>query len=350
MSDSPMPWALRFLSGPVSRIYAQIITARNTQFDLGNSVVEIDRPVISVGNLSVGGTGKTPMVRTIIRELLQAGHRPVIAMRGYAGSKGESDEATEYRAEFPDVPVVAQADRLQGLLDLFHTPEGEHRDCVVLDDGFQHRRIARQSNIVLLDATRDPFTDQMLPKGWLREPVESLKRATFIVLTHAEAVTPSVVEKMRRETSKVAPGVAIAVCRHSWAGLRVMERGGDREEPVHWLQNKRVLAACGIGNPKPFLRAVGQATGSPPTEFVRPDHDPFDNRTIGKMFELATRHSVGVIVVTGKDWAKLRKVRPEAWPCPVVRPRLEMSFDSGLNELRQQIVALGSKEVGSSEE
>lgn len=336
---SPLPRALRFLAPLLQASYARIINARNAAFDAGRGVVEIDRPVISVGNLSVGGTGKTPMVAWVVQSLLEAGHRPAIAMRGYAGGNGgASDEAEEYRAALADVPVVAQPDRTAGLLSLFATAEGEACDCVVLDDGFQHRRIARQLEIVLVDATRDPFSDRLLPSGWLREPVESLGRAGVVVVTHAESATPSEITRLKRDIARIVPRAKIAVARHAWASLVVARPEGEQEDYVNWLRGKRVIAACGIGNPAPFVKAVSDASGIPAIEFVRPDHDPFVPRTLEKLVGEARRAGADAIVVTGKDWAKLKRVRPEAWPCPVVRARLEMRFDEGGEAVKQAVL------------
>src|SRR4051794_5329108 len=151
------------VAGPVgaalAAVYSWEIGRRNRRYDAGRGVVRFDRPVISVGNLSVGGTGKTPMVAHIVGVLLQAGHTPAIAMRGY-GSKasgGRSDEAEEYRRKFPGVPVLARPDRTLALIEQFAREHddagGRQSDVVVLDDGFQHRKIARDLDIVLVDAS-----------------------------------------------------------------------------------------------------------------------------------------------------------------------------------------------------
>ncbi|MBX3380089.1 MAG: tetraacyldisaccharide 4'-kinase [Phycisphaeraceae bacterium] len=324
---SPLPRALRFLGTPLAAGYSRIIGSRNAAFDAGRGVVEIDRPVISVGNLSVGGTGKTPMVAWVVRALLEAGHHPAIAMRGYSKGGAASDEAEEYQTSLAGVPVIAQPDRLAGLLSLFATETGEACDCVVLDDGFQHRRLARQLDIALVDATRNPFGDRLLPSGWLREPVSSLRRAGVVVLTHAESAAASDVNGLKGDVAEIAPDALVAVARHVWKGLVVAGRDGQQEENVTWLRGKRVVAACGIGNPIPFVRAVADAAGNPPKEFVRPDHDPFLPRTLEQLVRMA--NDADAIVVTGKDWSKLKRIRPDAWPCPVVRARMEMSFDSG---------------------
>src|SRR5881394_190373 len=148
--------ALRGPLGPVAAaVYGAAISLRNRRFDRGKGVVTFDRPVVSVGNLSVGGTGKTPMVLHLARVLTEAGHRPCVAMRGYGAADGQkADEAREYHRAIRNLPVVAQPDRTLGLIELFGTEHGSEVDCVILDDGFQHRQIARQYDIVLIDATR----------------------------------------------------------------------------------------------------------------------------------------------------------------------------------------------------
>src|SRR5690606_30475631 len=146
--------------------------------------------------------------------LLDAGHRPCIAMRGYARGRGESDEAAEYRRLFPEVPIVARADRALGLIRQFsaeYDAGGPHTDCIVLDDGFQHRQIARDLDIVLIDATHGPCQERLLPAGWLREPVRSLSRAGAVVITHAEAVQPADLTALDRKIAEVRGRGADAV-------------------------------------------------------------------------------------------------------------------------------------------
>jgi tetraacyldisaccharide 4'-kinase len=338
VAESPLPVPLRFLAAPAAMVYARVMARRNFAFDRGRGVVEIDRTVLSVGNLSLGGTGKTPMVKRIVRSLLAAGRRPAIAMRGYAANKGYSDEAAEYAAEFPEVPVVAQADRLDGLLKLFATPEGQRIDTVVLDDGFQHRRIARQFDLVLIDASKNPLHDRIFPAGTLREPLESLARADAVVITHAESVGSPELETLQRELGAISGGLPIAVTRHVWSGLRVFERGVERRETLAWLRGRRAVAACGIGNPGAFVAALRQATGAAVDEFIRPDHDPFAPATIKALLQQARNNAAGSIVLTAKDWAKLQQVRRDVWPCPVVVAELDLQFDRGWDILEPRLL------------
>lgn len=406
----PLPWPLGALAQPV---YRAIINSRNRQFDRGRGVVRFDRVVISVGNLSVGGTGKTPMVAQIVRWLLESEHRPVIAMRGYGAGKGgadESDEAAAYRREFPDLPIVARANRIFGLIQHFgreydaqaadleegtsapraaepsrhdetddtfehdpdadHPPEpteppeppdlaeglelarahptGHHSDCIILDDGFQHRQIARDLDIVLIDATRNPFEDRLLPAGWLREPAASLKRASLIVLTHAESVAQADLTTIDRQIAELRGRGADAVSRHDWHTLTIVEGDQERAEHPSWISDRRVFAVSAIGNPAPFLQQVQRTTGMPLAgELTLRDHDPYAGPTIRRLMDQARASGAQAIITTEKDWSKLARIRPDAWPCPVVRVRLQMGFQRGGEELRNRIlstVAAGAPE------
>ncbi|MEX2217798.1 MAG: tetraacyldisaccharide 4'-kinase [Phycisphaerales bacterium] len=358
MSDAEAATLRPPLPGPLgrlaSRVYGWEIGRRNRRYDAGRGVVRFDRPVVSVGNLSVGGTGKSPMVAHLVGLLLAAGRRPCIAMRGYAGRAGRgggggrSDEAEEYRARFASVPVVAQADRTLGLITLFSDLEDRDEpqpDCIVLDDGFQHRRIARDLDIVLIDATRSPFEDRLLPAGWLREPVGSLRRAGFVVVTHAEAADAHALTTLERAIAAIRGRGPETVARHHWGGLIVHEGGAEREEPVRWLRGKLVVGACAIGNPGPFLSEARKAAGQPlAAHVVLRDHDPYDQATLDRIDATAERVGAGAILTTEKDWTKIGGAAAGdglgRWRGrrPVARVQLRMAFDRGEEALRRAVL------------
>lgn len=339
------------LPGPAGRIAARVygagVARRNRKFDRGDGVITLDRPVISVGNLSVGGTGKTPMVAHLARVLLSAGRRPCIAMRGYGARPGRpSDEAAAYAEQLPDVPVVARPNRTAGLIDLFGTAEGAAIDSILLDDGFQHRQLARNLDLVLIDVTRSPLVDTLLPAGWLREPLTSLRRASGVVLTHAEAASPRAINDLRASV-KAAGTRILAVTAHEWTGLDVESSSGAALMPVPWLAGKRVLAVCAIGNPGPFVRAVEKAVGRPLAGSIElRDHDPYEQRTIDRVLAEAQRGRADVIVTTAKDWTKL-SMRP--WSIPVARPRLALRFLEGEAELRAEVLRAASAAMDDAE-
>ncbi len=342
-----------WLSALGERVYARGLAARSAKFDAGLGVVTIDRPVVSVGNLTVGGTGKTPMVAWLLETLLAEGHDPAVAMRGYRSRNGLSDEAELYRQRFNEVPVVAQPQRLEGLIDLFATERGQRVDCVVLDDGFQHRRIARQMDIVLIDASRPLQHDRLLPAGWLREPVESLRRATHVVVTHAEAVREADLQRLEQWLSDEMGRGIDAVARHAWTRLEITEPSGEqRTEPVSWLRGRQVVAACAIGNPGPFLASVSRATGTEVAGRTYRDHHVFDRADVRTLQTSVTQRGAQALVVTAKDWTKLGAIPASTWPCPIVRPVLQMQFDRGEAALRadlEEVLAAHANSVEAEE-
>ena len=330
---SPVP---RPLGRALEPLYAGVVAARNRSFDRGRRVVDPGVPVVSVGNLSVGGTGKTPVVMAIVRWLLEAGRRPCVAMRGYGPRiDGISDEQAEYMERFgDDAPVVAQPDRVAGLAELrARRPE---IDCAVLDDGFQHRFVARRLDVVVADATRSPFDDRLLPAGWLREPPASLARAHALVVTHARAAGEPAASALEARARAVNGGLTVARGEHAWARLAVSGPAGaaERREAPSWLGGKRVAVACAIGSPDGLLRAVRALGPSEVVETLRRDHHlwtPEDAAEIGGA-------RADVVLTTAKDWSKLRRALPADWPTPVARPELEIEWTAGAEALERLVL------------
>ena len=304
-------------------MYAREIRRRNRSFDRGDQVTRLEIPVVSVGNLSVGGTGKTPMVMRLVESLQSAGRRPCVAMRGYKSRGGLSDEAEEYRARL-DVPISAQPDRIAGVRAILARDPSV--DVVVLDDGFQHRRVARDMDIVLIDATRSPLEDRLLPAGYLRESIDALARADAVVITHAEAAPTETIEERLRELD---PTLQVSVARHIWAG--VIDENNDAHI-LSRLAGEKALVVCAIGNPGPFLERAREACDVVET-LVLPDHDPYAPSTVAKLNALA--RDATVILTTQKDWSKLSRCTLAR---PVLRPALEIGFDRGWETLRARML------------
>ncbi|MFG0276269.1 MAG: tetraacyldisaccharide 4'-kinase [Phycisphaerales bacterium] len=332
---APLPAGL---GAPFAPLYRLAVARRNRRFDRGVDVRRAMAPVVSVGNLSVGGAGKTPMVRHIVEALRLAGRRPGIVLRGYKSRGGTSDEEAEHRAALPGVPVVANPDRYRAVADLIARSKGPRIDCVVLDDGFQHRRLAREVDIVLIDATRDPWEDALLPAGWLREPVSSLARATAVVITHAESVAPSAIEALRKRIEIAHGKPPIAVCAHEWFALRIFDGRVDAEVGLDWLEGKRVVATCAIARPRPFLNALRDARTTVVSSLPLRDHAAYGPGRVRRLIEMAESAGADAIVCTEKDWMKLRRHPADAWPCPVVRPGVRHVFLEGAEALDAHVV------------
>ena len=332
---SPLPRILAPLTVPASWMYGAAIARRNARFNRGVGVQRIDRPVISVGNITTGGTGKTPMVMHIARLLREAGHHPVIAMRGYRAIPGAlSDEQAEYAEVIPEVPVLANPDRIDALRRFL--PDNPAVDCVILDDGFQHRQLHRDLDLVLIDAQAGTFNGRLLPAGQLREPLANLKRADAVVVTRAETEIPN----LKTQIEEHHGGPPQAWSRHRWTHLEIHNRETcRRRENLAWLGGKRVLTMLGVGNPDAIIRQVETNGGEVAVNIPAGDHEEFDRAKIATTRGLC--EACEAMVVTGKDWVKLRNlIDLPHWPVPIVVPRMEIEVFVGAVQLCQRVLGV----------
>lgn len=336
VTRGPVPWLPAPLASLTSRLYLRELNRRNKNFDTGNNVTTLDIPIISIGNLSVGGTGKTPLVEHIARTLAASGARPAIAMRGYRAANGLSDEAREFNLALPDIPTLVHPNRVAAIRGAQHFLRRQGvapLTCIILDDGFQHRKLARTLDIVLIDATRSPFNDHPLPRGWLREPVESLRRAHAIIITRAD-LAPDDASTIAQQLSTIAPGIPIATVAYEWSALDITHNTDNRTEPLTWLKGKRLLACAAIGNPDAFIKQVtAHADAAPAHTILLRDHDPYAPRTIESIITAARVRNADAIITTRKDWTKLTRIDPSRWPCPLARPRINVRWLSGADTI-----------------
>ncbi|HMB02364.1 MAG TPA: tetraacyldisaccharide 4'-kinase, partial [Isosphaeraceae bacterium] len=236
--------------------YRWAVALRNLGYDRGwRAVHRAAVPVLSVGNLTLGGTGKTPMVEWVARWYRRHGLRVAILSRGYGPGAGMNDEGRVLEENLPEVPHLQGRDR--AALARIAVEELETQ-LIVLDDGLQHRRLARDLDLVLLDAL-DPFgTGRMFPRGLLREPLGALRRAGVVVLSRADLI-----DGARRAAIRAAAERRAGPLR--WAEARIAPRdlvdaeGGS--SPPSGLAGRAVVAFCGIGNPEGFRRTLAPLCG-----------------------------------------------------------------------------------------
>ncbi len=316
----PPRWASILLT-PATLVYATVVDWRRRRFDSGTGVIRLDPPVISVGNLVAGGTGKSPVCRTIAGHLLQSGRRPAIAMRGYrAGATGVSDEAAEYARRLPDVPLAVGADRVAAIAALKEVP-----DAVVLDDGFQHRRVHRDLDVVLVDAIHSGLDRGMLPSGPRREPRSALRRADAVVVTRASKVDPVLSAEIERHHGRPP----LAWTRHVWTGLTTHHEGVESSRPVSDLEGRRVATVFGVGNPDSIRRSVEAAGAIVVHDVAARDHAAYDGARVGSLVAAAQAAGAEAIVTTLKDWVKIGRHADRLGSMPVVVPTLEIEFLAG---------------------
>lgn len=294
----------RFLLAGMSVPYGAAIAARNLAYDRGWLQVEQAAvPVISVGNLTTGGTGKTPITAYLARDLQSHGLRPGVLSRGYRSLDGEeNDEKRVLDRLCPGMAQVQNRDRVAGA-------ERAVREfgcnVLILDDGFQHRRLHRDVEIVLIDALRPWGYGRLLPRGLLRESRSGLRRAGLIVVTRADLVPADVLAELRQQCRTLAPEVPqIEV---SFVPGRLIDAAG-REFPRSSLADRHCLAYCGIGNPDGFAATL-RAAGIVAELEVYPDHHHYTPTDFERLRRRAESLRAGAIVTTLKD---LVKVPPEA--------------------------------------
>ena len=331
---------------PFSLLYGLIISARNRRFDLGRPVsARLPCRVISVGNLTVGGTGKTPTVIYLARMLKDQGYRPVVLSRGYGGtskhavnvvSRGDEplmkqdavgDEPFMMAKSLTGVPVLAGTRRvLTGDWAL----KNLNADVLILDDGFQHRQLARDIDIVLLHAANPFGNGRLLPAGPLREPVSVLKRADIIIET-------GTYDDVAAHASIVLPvGVRAPAFRCYYKPRSLLQGGRDAVLPLEIIRGKKICAFAGIGNPGTFKKTLA-ALGTDLAVFIAfPDHHRYTQADVSLISERARQCGAEMIVTTEKDRIKLEAF--DVFLNGVCALRIEMDFLSAREDFEKLIL------------
>ncbi|VTR97245.1 tetraacyldisaccharide 4 -kinase : Tetraacyldisaccharide 4'-kinase OS=Singulisphaera acidiphila (strain ATCC BAA-1392 / DSM 18658 / VKM B-2454 / MOB10) GN=lpxK PE=3 SV=1: LpxK [Gemmata massiliana] len=314
---------LRVASWP----YGLAMRARNRAFDRGwNRTHTAAVPVVSVGNLTLGGTGKTPCVEWVARFFRERDQQVTILSRGYGAETGRNDEAMVLEENLPDVPHLQDSDRVRLAETAVEELEAE---LLVLDDGFQHRRLHRDLDIVLIDTTHPPMRDYQFPRGTLREPASGLRRAGAILLTRCDQIPEAEVEAIRAWVTRRFPQVPIATTEHRPTELvGYNEANEEVHELVESLGGKTVGGFCGIGNPVAFRHTL-ESLGACTTDFrTFPDHHAYTREDVDDLNHWAARlPSDAVIVTTQKDWVKLRI--PTLGGRPLRAVRIGLHFRDG---------------------
>jgi tetraacyldisaccharide 4'-kinase len=327
------PSLARGVLGVAGAGYGIGVTLRNRAFDRGGKAIEKAAvPVISVGNLTLGGTGKTPMVEWVARWGRERGVRVAILSRGYGQAEGLNDEGRVLEDNLPDVPHLQNPDRVALARIAVEELEAE---WLVLDDGFQHRRLARDLDIVLLDAL-DPFgLGRLFPRGLLREPVSSLKRAGVVVLSRADLVDAPTRAAIRAEAERQAGPLRWAEARHAPRDLIDAE---GRSRCLDRLEKEKAVAFCGLGNPEGFRRTLAGLGVEVAGFRAFPDHHPYSAADVAELADWSRTLGAGLALTTQKDSVKLRT--PGLGPVPLLALRIGLEFLDGAEVLDEALSAL----------
>ncbi len=329
------------LMRPLSWPYAFGVGLRNQRFDnQQNKIRHLETPVISVGNLTVGGTGKTPMVIWLAETLLKMGKKPVILSRGYKRklkvpvivSDGEQiyihpkyagDEPTMIARRLSNVPVLVGSDR--GWIG--NWAEGLYEpDVFLLDDGFQHRRLHRDLDIVLVNARNPWGNGRLLPAGPLREPKSSLNRADIVIITHANMCKNlnRIIREIRKHTR--APILESSHQAESFVHMKTNEA-----VPFNEFGPRSVIMFSGIVNPDCFLSMLSDADLSVKERLIFGDHHWYEMKELRDIMKKSIASKSDAIVTTEKDAARI-----EEWPVtttPFYYLRINLKIEQPENTL-----------------
>lgn len=285
----------------LSLAYAIAASLKNTLFDWGiKRQNQVAVPVISIGNLTTGGTGKTPVVASVVTHFVATGRQPAILSRGYRAIDGEAnDEKLMLDQLCPNVEHVQDPDRVAGAAVAI---EQYQADVLVLDDGFQHRRIARDLNVVLVDATCPFGFGHLLPRGLLRESVRSLNRADVVLITRANQGDTATLEQITNRVRRA--NNAIPILKVAFLAQQLRNASGQ-SSGFETLAGLRIGAFCAIGNPEGFRRTLVESQLDPDWLLTFPDHHHYSENDLAQLAQQATEMGVDVLLTTQKDLVKI---------------------------------------------
>ena len=333
--------AWRMVLETIRPFYALGVWWRNRQFDRRpGKIFHASVPVLSVGNLTLGGTGKSPAVRWFVREFQRLGLKPAVLSRGYKAKKQAptanrsdlsdetlNDEGREMARLLPGVPLLQNPNRCESAEKAVYEFGAQ---VLVLDDGFQHRKLFRDLDVVLIDAD-EPFglTGRLFPCGTLREPAAGFQRADVLMLTHADRLSVRDRHTLQEEIDQRFPALKNRLwveTIHQPAGF--VDAAGN---PVELAKDGRYGAFCGIGKPEGFFRSLEEFGLTPAETKIFPDHHAFSDADVSALAQWREKNAFDALLCTEKDLVKL----PESLKACALR--IDLAFLSGEEELKKRL-------------
>ncbi|MHC4191862.1 MAG: tetraacyldisaccharide 4'-kinase [Planctomycetota bacterium] len=327
---------LRFALGVAAKGYSIVIRLRNFSYSKGwLKTHRANALVISVGNITAGGTGKTPLVIWLCGLLRQKSVPCAVLTRGYKTAKDQRPKTQDYGDEpailiesSPEAKVIVNPDRVAGAAEAISEFGAK---VLVMDDGFQHRRLGRDLDIVTIDATRPFGYGGMLPAGLLRERLIALKRANAVVITRCDQTTEAKLTRIEEELQQVNHNMIIARSIHAAVYAKSTN---DKEIGLEELKDKKIFAFCGIGNPDAFLNTIKALGSELAGSKVYNDHHHYTDDCLADIYEQATHLKTDLILTTQKDWTKIIRLAPAKKDIPLAYLAIEIKLLAGENKLR----------------
>lgn len=312
-----LSWLIRIVLWPLSALYQIGLAVYLLIYNTGiRKRCKLGVPVISIGNLTFGGTGKTPAVHTVCKMLADQGKKVLVLSRGHGGkadgsvvvSDGESvlcdtsisgDEPMLLAKSLPGVPVIVGKDRrVSGRLAV----EKFSPDVIVMDDGLQYWQLYRDLDIVVLNAQKPFGSGFVMPMGDLREPVSGLNRAGIVLLSYADKVSSEALDNIIERVHKLS-NAACFKCAHKPVGLRDAFSGEQFD--LGWVKGKKIAVFCGIGHPESFLNMLQSLGADILSSKVAGDHYEYSQEDIASIKKQGEQSGAEAYVTTAKDLARL---------------------------------------------
>jgi len=291
----------RFLLEISAKVYSTVIGLRNLLYSKGFLKIHTaDVPVISVGNITTGGTGKTPLVIWICKFLQQKEFQCAVLTRGYkAHTQKQTPIANEpaiLTNSCPQAKVIVNPDRTTAATEAINKFGAK---VIIMDDGFQHRRLNRDLDIVTVDATLPFGYKKLLPAGLLREPIVSLKRADSVILTRCDQTSIDKLNQLEEKLQLINPSMIIARSIHAPICAKSTKAG---QISLDELKKKRIFAFCGIGNPDAFFTTIKALGTSLISSRVYDDHHQYTENCLADICREGKKSKADLLLTTQKDW------------------------------------------------
>lgn len=337
---------IRLFLGIISIFYSIAIRFRNFLYSAGwLKTHQVDAAVISIGNITVGGTGKTPLVVWLCKEIENlksqiSNCNCAILTRGYKSQTQQQtskiDEVAILSESCPNAKVIVNPDRVAGAAEAI----GKYgTKILILDDGFQHRRIARDMDIVAIDATQPFGNGRIFPAGLLREPVSSLKRVDAAVITRSDQIADTELNKIEKTIQQINQKIIIIRSIHAPVNVQTAD---NKKYDLEQLKGKKVFAFCGIGNPDAFMTTIKNLGTELVGSRVYNDHYHYTENCLAEIHKHANSLKADLILTTRKDWTKITQLRQVSGKIPLAYLEIEIRFTAGegkLTDLIEQTLA-----------
>ena len=351
---------LRFFLGVAAQIYSTAIGLRNLSYSKGwLKIYRANAMVFSIGNITVGGTGKTPLVIWLYKFLQRKEIRCAVLTRGYKARRASCvmrrakngrntqydirntiDEPAILAESCPEAEVIVNPDRVAGAAEAVNKFGAK---VLIMDDGFQHRRLARDLDIVTIDGTCPFGYGKVLPAGLLREPVAALKRADAVVVTRCDQTTEAELTQLEEKLQQINPNMIIARSIHTPICAKSL---AHKEISLEELKDKKIFAFCGIGNPDAFLNTIKKIEANLVGSKIYNDHYHYTDDCLAGIYEQARHLKVDLILTTQKDWfssplSAIRNTsneqRAARYDIPFAYLAIELRFISGEDKITRLI-------------